>query len=387
MTRDRLLSLIIKRLDEELPPEEILELNEWGNECAANRQVLNIVNNESKLAAEIQEWQKIDPSLGYSRWRDLVRARQKSLVRRIAGWSTAAAAIIAAGIIGVTHKTSRLSPPAQLMANVHPVPPGRNTATLTLANGQRLLLDNAAKDIGRQGNAEVVKLDSRSLAYSVKAGNAAGPMAYNVLTTPRAGQYQVILPDGSHAWLNNLSSLRYPTTFRGKNRRVELTGEAYFEIAKDGSKPFIVGVNGEDVEVLGTSFNIMAYIDEESTQTTLVSGTVRVKAGQSAVTLRPDEQAKGSKAGDLKILEDVPSQDIISWKDGFFYFGRASFTEVMRQLSRWYDVDVRYEGPVPDLEFGGKIDRSLPLNDLLNFLDKNKVHLRLEGRTLVVLPS
>lgn len=197
----------------------------------------------------------------------------------------------------------------------------------------------------------------------------------------------MILPDGSHVWLNNVSSLRYPTAFRGPNRRVELTGEGYFEIAKVEGKPFIVSVNGEEVEVLGTSFNIKAYADEGNTQTTLLTGSVRVKAEHSIVELRPDEQAQWSGAGKLIIAKDVPSQDIISWKNGFFYFGRASFKEVMRQLARWYDVDVKYEGAAPDLEFGGKIDRSLPLNDLLHFLDKNQVHLRLEGRTLVVLPS
>jgi transmembrane sensor len=195
----------------------------------------------------------------------------------------------------------------------------------------------------------------------------------------------VILPDGSHVWLNNVSSLRYPTSFRGKNRIVELTGEGYFEIANDPGKPFIVKVNGEEVEVLGTSFNIMSYPDEGATQTTLLTGAVRVKAGLTTVRLQPDEEAQWSEGGSLTVLKNVPSQDIVSWKNGFFYFGRASLKEVMRQLARWYDIDVKYEGVVPDQEFGGKIDRSVPLNDLLKFLDKNQVHFRLEGRTLVVL--
>jgi len=232
-----------------------------------------------------------------------------------------------------------------------------------------------------------VKLDSARLAYSVTGADKAAPVAYNILTTPKSGQYQLILPDGSHVWLNNVSSLRYPTSFNGPNRKVELTGEAYFEIAKVVGKPFIVNVNGEEVEVLGTSFNIKAYADEGVTQTTLLTGAVRVSAGKTAVRLQPDEQAQWKGSGDIRVLRNVPSQDIISWKNGFFYFGRASLQEVLLQLARWYDVDVRYEGAVPDLQFGGKIDRSLPLNELLKFLDKNQVHFRLEGRTIVVLAS
>ncbi|MBS1606268.1 MAG: DUF4974 domain-containing protein, partial [Bacteroidetes bacterium] len=145
---------------------------------------------------------------------------------------------------------------------------------------------------------------------------------------------------------------------------------------------------GQVVEVLGTSFNIMAYPEEHSVQTTLLSGAVTVKAGigGAAVKLRPDEQAQLTEDGRLGVIKNVPSEDIVSWKNGFFYFGRASFAEVMRQLARWYDVDVIYKGKVPEIEFGGKIDRGLPLDELLKFLDKNQIHFRLEGRELIVLP-
>jgi ferric-dicitrate binding protein FerR (iron transport regulator) len=266
--------------------------------------------------------------------------------------------------------------------------PGRNTAVLTLGNGQKILLDSAgAGELAVEGNTMLRKLDSGSLSYSVGAGKKEEDVVYNMLTTPRSGQYQLILPDGSHVWLNNVSSIRYPTSFRGSNRTVELIGEGYFEIASHPAQPFIVKVNGQEVEVLGTSFNIMAYPDEPAVQTTLLTGEVKVEAGSTSVQLHPDEQAQWSGAGHIKVLTHVPSQEIVSWKNGFFYFGRASLKEVMRQLARWYDVEVRYEGAVPDIEFGGKIDRSLSLDDLLKFLNKNQVHFRLEGRVLIVLPS
>jgi ferric-dicitrate binding protein FerR (iron transport regulator) len=188
-------------------------------------------------------------------------------------------------------------------------------------------------------------------------------------------------------WLNNVSSLRYPTSFVGSDREIELTGEAYFEIAKDATRPFIVKAKDEQVTVLGTSFNVMAYPDEGGTQTTLLTGAVEVRTSSRLAHLKPDEQAQVREGGELNVLKGVPAEDIVSWKNGFFYFGRASFAVVMRQLARWYDVDVVYEDKAPDLEFGGKIDRSLPLSDLLKFLDKNQIHLRLEGRKLIVLPN
>jgi ferric-dicitrate binding protein FerR (iron transport regulator) len=168
---------------------------------------------------------------------------------------------------------------------------------------------------------------------------------------------------------------------------VELAGEAYFEIAKNPAQPFRVKVGGMTVDVLGTSFNIMAYADEGRIHTTLLTGSVRVQQGSTSVQLRPDEQAQVSAAGDMKVLRNVPAADIVSWKNGFFYFGQASLKEVMRKLARWYDVDVEYSGAVPDQEFEGKIDRNLPLHDLLQFLNKNQVHFRLEGRKIIILPS
>ena len=389
MTKARLLSLIVRRLDGELSFEEALELKDWADQAPVNQQWLDRMSKEEELEKEVQQWRNIDPVVGHAKWVSRMQARRQSRIRKIAGWSVAAALLTTVAVIGLTRKVGENKAPAPAIALVAPtVLPGRNTAMLTLANGQKVLLDSAnTGNLAVQGNAQLVKLDSGSLSYSVTGGGKAEPLAYNTLTTPRSGQYQVILPDGTHVWLNNVSSLRYPVSFRGRDRTVELTGEGYFEVAANAAMPFIVKVNGEDVEVLGTSLNIKAYPDEDAIQTTLLTGAVRVKAGNTAVRLRPDEQAQWDRAGSFKILKDVPSQEIVSWKNGFFYFGRASLKEVMQQLARWYDVDVKYEGAVPDLEFGGKIDRSLPLNELLNFLDKNQVHFRLEGRTIVVLPS
>lgn len=389
MTEDRLVLLIYKRLSGELDGDEALELEAWADESPENRQLLTL--NEASVEKEMDQWLDSDPSMGYTNWLSRRRAQRKVRLLRVGGWSAAAvvlAAVVMVGLFERATQVKRTTGTAAVAATINPVPPGRNTATLTLSNGRQILLDSAANgELAMQGNTHLVKGANGTISYQAGANAVPIAMTYNVLATPRAGQYQLRLPDGSRVWLNNESSLRYPTSFEGKQRIVELTGEGYFEIAQDPDKPFIVKVRDEAVEVLGTSFNIMAYSEEGGTQTTLVTGAVRVKAAGSTVQLKPDEQALVNANGTLKVEKDVPSQEIISWKNGFFYFGRASFAAVMRQLSRWYDVDVVYEGKAPDMEFGGKIDRSVPLNDLLNYFDKNQVHFRLEGRKLIVLPN
>jgi ferric-dicitrate binding protein FerR (iron transport regulator) len=386
MTDNRLVQLIVRQLSNELSAEEAVELENWAAGDPNNRLLLGKMSNADEVERELNVWRNIEPDRGYVRWLSEMRFRNRRRVVRIVGWSVAASLLAAVAVVTLNKQSYKELITTPTVASHHQtVLPGRNTATLTLGNGSQIILDSAAKgELAVQGKTRLMKSDSGSLSYMAAADGKEEAMTYNVLTTPRSGQYQLTLPDGSKVWLNNVSSLRYPTAFLGKDRTVELTGEAYFEVRHDVTKPFRVRINGESVEVLGTSFNIMAY-PEETAQTTLLTGAVRVASGRQTVELTPDEQAQLQNTGSLKVVRNVPSQDIVSWKNGFFYFGRASFEAVMRQLARWYDVDVVYEGKVPDLEFGGKIDRSLPLNELLKFLDKNQVHFRLEGRRIIVL--
>jgi transmembrane sensor len=389
MTETRLAALIVRRISGQLTELEAEELNMWVDQAPANKDFLDRITDEEQLERELNLWKNIDPAEGYAKWELHIQTHRRRRIRRIVGWSVAASLLTGVTVIGLSKKEVRINQPAPVVAEIsQPVLPGRNTAMLTLSNGQQIQLDSAGNgDLVMQGNARLIKTDGKSILYTISGKDTRDEALYNTLTTPRSGQYQLILPDGTHVWLNNVSTLRYPTTFQGKDRTVELIGEAYFEIAKDAARPFYVKVKDETVEVLGTSFNVMAYPDEEGgTKTTLLSGAVRVKAENAAVQLRPDEQARFNIKGGLSVIKYVPSADIVSWKNGFFYFGRASLKEVMHQLARWYDVEVSYQGNIPDVEFGGKIDRSLPLNDLLNFLDKNQVQFRLEGRKIIVLP-
>lgn len=389
MTEDRLVSLIIRCMAGELTPKEAWELQEWAEEAPENQLLLDKNLDEKQLRKEINQWKKIDPSEGYATWLAGRKVGRRRRVLRFGGWSVAASLLVAVVIFGMVQKMRpSVRPNSSFATTVRPIMPGRNAATLTLSDGQQVLLDSASNgQLAIQGNSRLVKPADGSLSYLAAEDGTSPAMVYNVLATPRSGQYQLTLPDGSKVWLNNVSSLRYPTSFPGKDRTVELTGEAYFEITKDPVRPFVVKVKGETVEVLGTSFNIMAYSEEGNMQTTLLMGAVRVKAGNTTLRLKPDEQAQVNGDGSLRLVKDVPSQDIVSWKDGFFYFGRAPFAAVLRQLARWYDVEVVYEGKAPEMEFGGKIDRNLPLNDLLQYLNQNQIHLRLEGRKLIVLPN
>jgi ferric-dicitrate binding protein FerR (iron transport regulator) len=208
------------------------------------------------------------------------------------------------------------------------------------------------------------------------------------VTTPRGGQYQLLLSDGSKVWLNSASSIRFPVSFAGDTRRVEVSGEAYFEVAKNPSMPFKVDVDGKnEVEVLGTHFNINSYADEGSIKTTLLEGSVKVtslKTHESKL-ITPGQQAQLNKEGQITISKADPDK-VMAWKNGYFNVDGADTKTVMQLLSRWYDVDVVYEGAIPQREWGGDIEKNLKLSQMLKILEKNNLHFRLEGRKLMVLP-
>jgi len=335
-------------------------------------------------------------------------------------WRKIAAAVAVAAIAGGGYWASRRTSPIESIPTVQPqvakatdAQPGGNRATLTLSNGQQINLDNTGNGVvATQANMNVTKLANGQLAYNKASEEKTAAMLYNTLSTPRAGQFSLTLPDGSKVWLNNASSIRYPVSFTGATREVELSGEAYFEIAKDASHPFRVAIHKTSgtntnpsytnpspaagsttdptstIEVLGTSFNIMAYDDEGAERTTLVEGSVRFVHGDASTLLKPEQQSVLDEKGTLKTLNHVNVAEITAWKNGYFHFDNASLTSTMRQLARWYDVDVQYEGNVRDLPFNGmgKIQRNLPLSIVLKGLENDQVHFQLEGRKLIVKP-
>ena len=302
---------------------------------------------------------------------------------------------VTAGITLWTLRHPKTETPATVAATpvTTDVQPGGSKATLTLADGRTIDLNSTANGVlANQGNTFVAKQDGL-LAYNKAASEAPTTATYNILATPRAGQFNLVLPDGTRVWLNNASSLRYPVWFTGKTREVELTGEAYFEVAKDAAHPFRVhihnspaGTDGGTIDVLGTSFNIMAYSDENAERATLVDGSIRYSHNGNSALLKPAEQSVLDAQGDLKTIKNINIDEITAWKNGYFHFDHSSLETTMRQLARWYDVSVDYQGTIPPQEFMGKIQRSMSLSSVLKGLEGEHVHFKLEGKKVIVTP-
>ncbi|HUP12613.1 MAG TPA: FecR domain-containing protein, partial [Niastella sp.] len=266
--------------------------------------------------------------------------------------------------------------------------PGGDRAMLRLADGSTIILDSAHNGtLGQEGNTRILKLNNGELAYN-SISKQAGEILYNTITTPRGGQYQVTLSDGTKVWLNAASSLHFPTVFSGKERRVEITGEAYFEVAHNAAMPFIVKNGEAEVRVLGTHFNVNAYNDESSVKVSLLEGKVNVMQlnTQRSQMLAPGQQASLSTGSAIKVKTDVDMDAVMAWKNGLFDFSSADIKTIMRQVGRWYDIDVSYEGNIPEREFSGKISRNTNASNVLKILEQSNIHFRIENKKIVVLP-
>ncbi|MDN5285850.1 MAG: hypothetical protein JWR38_2124 [Mucilaginibacter sp.] len=276
------------------------------------------------------------------------------------------------------------------MANtqpLHDILPGGNKALLTLANGKTIYLDSAQNGVlAKEGSAQINKTRDGQLVYKGgqnKAGNQI--VANNTITTPRGGQYQLVLNDGSKVWLNSASSLSFPAVFTGKTRDVEITGEAYFEVAKNAAMPFRVKTNHVVVEVLGTHFNMMAYNDEAAMKTTLLEGAVKISNMQNTSFLKPGQRASLNQNGQISVVDDPDAEDSIAWKNGLFQFRDADIEAIMRQVARWYDVEVSYEGNIPEREFTGEISRNVKASELLGMLKYTGVNYKIENKHITIM--
>lgn len=307
------------------------------------------------------------------------------------GWrkiAAAAAIVIAIGVgayYAVFHKPGKpteIVKTAELPADVKP--PQTNRATITMAGGKTVYLDSAVNGtLTVQGNVQLIRLDDGQIAYR----GSAKALIYNTLTNPRGSKViNMTLSDGSRVWLNAGSSLTYPVAFIGKERKVSVTGEAYFEVAHDRAKPFTVSKGDLQVQVLGTRFNINAYDDESDTRITLLQGSVKVKHGKEEDMLQPGQQAQIASA--IKITSDVNVEQVMAWKNGLFVFDRAGVEGVMRQLARWYDLEVHYAGDIPKGTFKGEISKDLGLSQVLNGLTTTRIHFTMEsGNRIIILPE
>jgi transmembrane sensor len=268
--------------------------------------------------------------------------------------------------------------------------PGSDKAILTLADGRVLNLDKQEKGIMlKQGSATITQLTAGQLTYSVKnQKQAILSTAYNSIMTPKGGEYRVVLSDGTKVWLNSATSLKYPAVFSGHERRVELSGEAYFEVAKNKHMPFRVSVKGMAIEVLGTHFNVMAYNNEKAVETTLLEGKVKLtnNHNKKQAYLLPGQC--GVMKDDQGGFDVQPANagNAVAWKNGYFTFNQESIQSIMRKVARWYDVDVEYQGDVSNKTFGGTVSRFADISDLLKTLElTGTIHFKVEGRRVIVM--
>jgi len=364
-------------LKEAIAAELEKEINEEADEVELDSRMLRI-------------YDQLKPNL-------TARNEQETILRPIRNYFkySIAAAILVVFSVGLYFYNNNNGEPkeggltAQHQGN--DVNPGGNKAILTLADGSKISLTDAENgELAKQAGIIVTKTKDGQLVYEISAENSASnKLVYNTISTPAGGQYQINLPDGTTVWLNALSSLKYPTIFNATERKVVLTGEAYFEVAKNPNQPFVVSTNGagraQDVTVLGTHFNINSYKNEEATKTTLLEGSVKVGVSiEDNATLVPGQQA--ILKNKLKVIK-VDATQAIDWINGNFYLNDENIEGVMRKLERWYDVDVVYKGKIPNVDFGGEISRSKKLSEVLKALEATRtIHFKIDGRRVTVMP-
>ncbi len=385
--REEFLSLVDQD-DNEIEIHKLMETS--YKDFKPKHQPFDAAARERMLTA-IVETQPIEEYTIHSKW--------KTLWSRIA----AAAVILLVASVGVYfYKSSSPKQETKTLTASNEIKPGKNTATLTLADGRKIVLSDAVNgELAREGGVSIQKTNDGKLIYTVDGKYSGGTSSkttarLNTITTAAGEQYQVILPDGTLVWLNASSSLEYPSVFIGDNRKVKLTGEGYFEVAKVAKRkmPFIVLSKGQQVQVLGTHFNINSYPDEKSTKTTLLEGSVSVSVINNQrlssdnvvpAILKPGQQSILMN-GKTKIVQ-VQTDDVVAWKNGYFMFNNESLEDVMRRVSRWYDVDVAYENlSSRKITFFGTVSRFSSISQVLNILEQTgEVKFTIDGKRIIVI--
>ena len=391
--------LIEKYLDGEITQEEKMVLDTWISESSENKALFEQLTTRESLRTLMKQYEQAQQRKDEAK----IRAHQmtfgaaavvlpmSSVLKRL---SVAAAAIlvIATGAYLLFHHKGNqeiVKKDEKKTPVTNDVLPGSYKARLTLADGSTIVLDSAAQgQLTKQGNTGVLNKEG-GLVYE-RAMQRTKEVLYNTLSTAKGEIYSLQLSDGTRIWLNSASSVRYPVVFNGQERAIEIEGEVYVEVAKLGShKPFVATTNGMQVKVLGTHFNINAYPDEAQIRTTLLEGSVQVTApggGKSGI-MKPGQQSAVSRTGNkLEINDDADVEQAVAWKNGYFQFNGEDLQTVMRQLERWYDVQVVYESSIPEKHFGGKIPRNANASEVLKVLELSDVHFRIQGKKIIVMP-
>ncbi|OKZ07551.1 MAG: anti-sigma factor [Bacteroides oleiciplenus] len=377
-------NIIARHLSGEITPEESVQLEKWRNEDTAHEALFRKICNEENLRLHIEKGSIFNTSTHWEGIQKRIK-RNDSRERRLKILRYVAAVLFPVFILGISLEyTSHDYSQKQPVLTAQSIPPGESKAILTLDNGETICLNKNALDALQELEGTHIKVDSTTLNYQVAqtASQKEKPI-YNKVEIPRGGEYALVLSDGTKVHLNSMSSLRFPVTFGAGARVVELEGEAYFEVSKTG-QPFLVNTKGVQVEVLGTTFNISAYPDEEY-QATLVNGSVKVNAEKSgSLILKPSQQATLSVGSNSMQVRTVDTSFYTSWVEGKIHFKDQRLEDIMKTLSRWYDMEVVYQNErIKDFRFGCHLDRYEEIAPFVRLLEKTeKVHAKINGKTI-----
>jgi transmembrane sensor len=385
----RIEELLMKHVKEELSEQEQNELNEWVNEAEQHKAMYDRITNDEQLAQRVAQQGDLKKTIWFKITTGIPELRARTVYHN---WRrfTAAAAVLTIVLVGgyfwLNSSKQRDITKTPTTKNNNDVEPGTEKAVLTLADGTKITLDNTVNGaIAEQGNTVVMKEDGL-LAYNTDKNKIQDKIIFNTLTTGKSEEYKsLVLSDGTKVWLNSLSSIHFPTAFIEKERTVEITGEAYFEVAKNISHPFKVSVNGMEIEVLGTHFNVNAYSDEPIIRTTLLEGSVKVSKDRNSKIIKPGQQAQITAGNGNIQITDADVEQVVAWKSGFFVFDNNDIETIMRQIARWYDVDVVYEGKTAG-RFSGRVSRNTKLSEVLKAFQESNIHFKIQGKTITVIP-
>lgn len=389
------IALLIKKfLKDELDERETQELESWKSQSDVNRRIFEELTSDAYLIEAVGDAYKIDSDpVARQKMHALIAAEQevetgtrKTKIRSL--WFRLAAAAVFFILISITtiYILRKEKEPGTVVVNQNVKPdiaPGANKATLTLADGSTIVLDSAAMgQLAQQGATQIINKDGQ-LVYTGGKREENSAVFYNTVSTSKGQTYPLLLSDHSRIWLNAESSIRFPVSFTGDERRVEITGEVYFEIAHDAAKPFFATVNGVNIQVLGTKFNVNAYADESAIKTTLIEGSVSISKGTQKKRITPGQQAQ-VVANEISIADNVDVGKITAWRQGYFRFKEDKLFEAMKNIARWYNIEVAFEGNAANIELSGNINRSSNLSSIVRLLAAMDVQARIEGRKLIV---
>jgi transmembrane sensor len=384
--------LFIRYMNNECTVKEINELLQHFNIAEDEKKLKAVINSalnkeDIQIAYLEEDEEELDSRLShlYSRLKVDIEAEpiETVKVRSITQWYSIAAGIALFCCIGLSLLYQQLKQKKLQKAFAYEIKPGGNKATLVLSDGEQVDLLKAKNGaLAQQGSVSINKTAEGQLSYSTPVSGDAKSIGYNKIEVPKGGQYQVKLPDGTRVWLNSASTISYPTNFNSKTRNVTLSGEAYFEVAKNKDQPFIINAGKVAVEVLGTHFNIMAYANEPSVNTTLLEGSVKVSTAELSEMIVPGQEAQVNK--DIQLVK-ANIDEVVAWKNADFLFANSDIQSIMRKVERWYNVKVAYTGEMPVKHFNGEIPRNTDIKKLLGVLEQmGGVHFKIEQNVISV---